>query len=74
MEGRAVKSKTHTCVPVLRDMRESTVKQTPMTADQTPVSMEPAEILLLGTNVIATLVTRAKTATKTLTTAILLLV
>ena len=74
MEGRAVKPKTHTCVPVLRDTRESTVRQTPMTADQTPVSMEPAEILLLGTNVNAALVTRAKTVTKTLTTAILLLV
>ena len=69
-----MKPKTHTCAPVLKDTRESTVRQTPMTADQTPVSMEPAEILLLGTNVNAALVTRAKTVTKTLTTAILLLV
>ena len=74
MEGRAVKPKTHTCVPVLWDTRESTVKQTPTIVDQTPVSMEPVGILLLATNVSATLVTRAKTATKTLTTAILLLV
>jgi hypothetical protein len=55
-------------------MRESTVKPTPMTADQTPVFMEPVETLLLATNVNATLVTRAKTVTKTLMTAILLLV
>ena len=74
MEGRAVKPKTHTCVPVLRDTRESTVKQTPTTADQTPVSMEPVQTLLLATNVNATLATRAKTANKTLTTAILPLV
>ena len=69
-----MKSKTHTCVPVLRDMRESTVKQIPTTADQTPVSMEPVQTLLLATNVNATQATRAKTATKTLTTAILPLV
>ena len=74
MEGRAVKPKTHTCAPVLRDTRESTVKQTPMTADQTPVSMEPVGTLLLATNVNATLVTKAKTAIKILTTAIRLLV
>ena len=74
MEGRAVKPKTHTCVPVLRDTRESTVKQTPTIVDQTPASMEPVGTLLLATNVNAALVTMAKTATKILTTAILLLV
>ena len=69
-----MRPKTHTCVPVLRDMRESTVKLTPTTVDQTPVSMEPVGTLLLATNVNATLVTKAKTATRTLTTAIRLLV
>ena len=74
MEGRAVKPKTPTCAPVLKDTRESTAKQTPMTVDQTPVSMEPVGTLLLATNVNATLGTRAKTATRTLTTATRLLV
>ena len=69
-----MRPKTHTCVPVPRDMRESTAKQTPMTVDQTPVSMEPVGTLLLATNVNATLGTKAKTATRTLTTAIRLLV
>ena len=69
-----MRPKTHTCVPVLWDTRGSTVKQTPTTADQIPVSMEPVGTLLLATNVNAILGTKAKTAIKILTTAIRLLV
>ena len=70
MGGRAVKQKTLMCVPVLKDTRESTVKQTPTTVDQTPAYMEHVGTMLLAITANATLATRDKTAIRTLTIAI----